>query len=285
MMEMIADGLLAAGGSSYVDASSLPLLLPLLLGAGLLVGLYHALEPDHITAMAALVGRGGGSAGPGRLRRAGVGGSVHGLLWGLGHTSTVFLVAAAVFVFSFSIPERLFGAFEVAVGIMLLALGASAISGGRIPVLSRLHLHSHVHRHEDGTVHSHPHSHGGRKNGGGNVGTHHTHGHKPYLIGCIHGLAGSGALTILLLAAFMPDGAAHAAPHPPLLLPLLPPLLLFISMFGAGSMIGMAAMTGALSLLFVACGSAAWRYIRYASGTAAMALGAYIITTGVWAPL
>ena len=87
---------------------------------------------------------------------------------------------------------------------------------------------------------------------------------SPYVIGCVHGLAGSGGLVVLALSA-VPDAIASSAADAGALLPL--PLLL-ASVFGAGSTIGMVLVAGALSLLFAACGSTntARRAIRYASG-------------------
>ena len=155
--------------------------------------------------------------------------------------------------------------------------GAGGAKRWMLPFLSRLWAHSHVHTHEDGTTHSHPHGHdGGRGEDGGSTG--HSHSHVPYVIGCVHGLAGSGGLVVLALSA-MPDAIAPSAGDAGALLPL--PLLL-ASVFGAGSTIGMVLVAGALSLLFAACGSTstARRAIRYASGGAAILFGAYIIAGG-----
>lgn len=280
----ILDGLLA--GAYHVPYAEAPLLL---LGAGLLVGLYHALEPDHVTAMLSSVRRGqNGGERQGR-RMAGITGSISGLLWGFGHASSIFLVAVLVIILSVNIPHELFDIFEMGVGIMLLLLGVSAVCEGggdtkrrMLPFLSRLWTHSHVHTHEDGTTHSHPHEHDdGRERGGSSTG--HSHSHVPYFIGCVHGLAGSGGLVVLALSA-MPDAITSSAADAGALLPL--PLLL-ASMFGAGSTIGMVLVAGALSLLFAACGSTniARRAIRYASGGAAILFGAYIIASGAAAAL
>ena len=280
----VLDGLLA--GAYHAPYAEAPLLL---LGAGLLVGLYHALEPDHVTAMLTSVRRGQKGEEKQSRRMAGITGSISGLLWGFGHASSIFLVAVAVIILSVNIPHGLFDIFEMGVGVMLLLLGMSAIfegAGGTkrwaLPFLSRLWAHSHVHTHEDGTTHSHPHSHDDRREGGGS-NTGHSHSHVPYVIGCVHGLAGSGGLVVLALSA-MPDAITSSAADAGALLPL--PLLL-ASMFGAGSTIGMVLVAGALSLLFAACGSTntARRTIRYASGGAAILFGAYIIAGGAAAAL
>ncbi len=279
----VLDGLLA--GAYHAPYAEAPLLL---LGAGLLVGLYHALEPDHVTAMLSSVRRGQRGEEKQSRRTAGIAGSISGLLWGFGHASSIFLVAVLVIILSINIPHELFDMFEMGVGAMLILLGVSAIfegAGGArrwaLPLLSRLWTHSHVHTHVDGTTHSHPHSHSDKRgDGGGSTG--HSHSHVPYVIGCVHGLAGSGGLVVLALSA-MPDAIASPAADAGT---LLPPLLL-ASVFGAGSAIGMVLVAGALSLLFAACGStnAARRTIRYASGGGAMLLGAYVIVGSAAAAL
>ncbi len=281
----VLDGLLS--GAANAPYAEVPLLL---LGAGLLVGLYHALEPDHVTAVMSSVRRGHNGEEKQSRRTAGITGSVSGLLWGFGHASSIFLVAVLVIILSVNIPHGLFDIFEMGVGAMLILLGVSAICEGgggtkrwRLPFLSRLWAHSHVHTHEDGTTHSHPHDHDGKRDGSGNSTGHHSHSHVPYIIGCVHGLAGSGGLVVLALSA-MPDAITSSAADAGALLPL--PLLL-ASVFGAGSTIGMVLVAGALSLLFAVCGSTntARRVIRYASGSAAILFGAYIIAGGVAAAL
>ena len=124
------------------------------------------------------------------------------------------------------------------------ARGGSSTKKWRPPFLSRLWAHSHVHTHEDGTTHSHPHDHDGRREeeeGGDSSTGHHSHSHVPYIIGCVHGLAGSGGLVVLALSA-MPDAITSSAADAGALVPL--PLLL-ASMFGAGSTIGMVLVAGA----------------------------------------
>ena len=269
-----------AAGTLQAPHAELSLLL---LGAGLLVGLYHAIEPDHVAAMFAIAGR--QRSKNMSKRRAGANGSKYGMIWGAGHTSAILLVAFAVLVFSASIPDGLFVMFEAAAGVMLIMLGVSVASDGsrRLRFLSGLRLHSHPHTHEDGTTHSHPHTH--------EDGTDHRHGHRSYLVGCIHGLAGSGGLVALWAAATATATAAVVVPtdaslaasailaeaHAPIL------MLSLASVFGVGSVIGMAAVAWALSLLPVVCGRAdsARNAIRYASSAIAIALGAYVVAGSV----
>ena len=258
----------------------------ILLSAGLLIGLFHSLEPDHIAAMAALTG-GQNQKLKDRhkhLRGASIKGAMHGMLWGFGHTTTIFLILVAVFVLSVNIPPHLFGFFEVIQGMILIVLGAFAILGSGIPIPLRLqfHTHSHLHTHEEGTTHSHLHTH--KKKGEHNDDDehdndihqtgkcnqiHHRHGHKSYFIGCIHGLAGSGGLVILMATTFTTNSTQAS--------------LLFASVFGIGSIIGMSVATGMLSILFVTCGKTAItkKIIRYGTGTVAIVAGIYFITLAI----
>ena len=160
----------------------------LLLSAGLLMGLLHVLEPDHVAAMLTQAKTGGS----GRRRKMAVRNSLLGAFWGLGHTSAILLVGVLVFVLSLSIPAPVFGWFEVAAGAMIITLGALVLAGRSLG-----RMHSHIHSHDDGTVHSHPHDDTGE----------HLHSHRSYLIGCVHGLAGSGVLIALGGLALGPLGA------------------------------------------------------------------------------
>ena len=191
----------------------------LLLSAGLAMGMLHAFEPDHI---ASVMTRSDGAsrARPRTIHGtawSGIRGSILGAFWGLGHFSTILVVSLLVFVLAVGIPPIIYHSFEVAAGVMLVALGAAVcIRSGILP------WHSHVHSHLDGTIHSHPHNHRGD----------HAHNHASYMIGCLHGLAGSGSLVVL---AAMTLGEIYD-------------LLYFVLIFGLGSVCGMAIASGTLSI-------------------------------------
>lgn len=247
----------------------------LLLAVGLLIGLYHALEPDHIVAMTALAKRQNQKSKNMSINRryVSIKGAIHGMLWGFGHTTTIFLILVTVFVFSANIPLQIFGFFEIANGLMLIVLGAFAILGNKIPILSKLHFyaHSHSHTHEDGTAHSHPHTHNSNKfnqhvKHNNNDHAYHKHGHRSYLIGCVHGLAGSGGL-VILLGATIADGT-----HAP---------LVFASMFSIGSIIGMVVITSIFSFVLVLYHNANMlqKIIKYGLGTTAIIIGVYFLVT------
>ena len=179
---------------------------------GFLLGIKHALDADHIVAVTTIVSR-----SRSLLRSALV-----GLSWGIGHTLTLFVVGFGVLVFKLTIPDRLSLSMEFVVGIILVLLGVSVI---RQLTAGRAHIH--VHRHGDNR-HLHSHSH--------DNSPEHTHQHvrRPLLIGMVHGLAGSGALTVLVLSTMSSVGQG----------------LLFLLLFGIGSILGMLLFSGLISLPF-----------------------------------
>ena len=188
------------------------------LSLAFVIGMGHALETDHLTAMSNMLAQKGS-------RRALI---LRGAFWGLGHTLALFGLCTAVVLLGLSISGQAQAGLELAVGAMIVALGAQT--------LWRLHrdrVHIHIHEH-DGTKHMHAHSHKGE------TGPHselpHGHGHpganaKALGIGLLHGAAGSGALLILAASATQNIGMALA----------------YFTVFGLGSMAGMAAMSAVIS--------------------------------------
>jgi hypothetical protein len=206
---------------------------------GLLVGLRHAFEPDHLAAVSTLVSE---TRDPRR-------GALLGAVWGLGHTLALVAVGVALIAVGAVLPERLAAAFELAVAVMLLILGArlliqAARAGGTGP--------EHAHRH-GGREHEHHgaigHVHVGRW----------TLAWRPLLVGMVHGLAGSGALTALVFAE-LPGTAARVG---------------YIALFGAGSIAGMALASGVAgaTLRAVARSGRVHRGILVAVGVTSIAVG------------
>jgi ABC-type nickel/cobalt efflux system permease component RcnA len=190
-----------------------------ILALGFLLGMQHALEPDHIAAVSSIA-----------ARRTDVGDIVkHGLTWGLGHTLTLFAVACAAILLGHAIPENFARTTETAVGIMLIGLGAHVLWR-----LWRDRVHFHSHAHGDGTVHIHAHSHAGETLP--HAGASHAHEHgfrwRTLLVGLMHGMAGSAALLVL---------AATQAPSPAAGLG-------YVALFGIGSMIGMGVLSLAIAV-------------------------------------
>lgn len=188
-----------------------------IMGLGFVLGLRHALDADHIVAVSTVL------AERPSLRASGA----VGLFWGLGHTLMLLLVGVCVLALRVSIPEYLAATFEFLVGVMLIVLGVT--------------LARRLYREE---WHVHPHEHGGRRH----LHLHrhtlhqdHTHGHwfqqarRPLLIGMAHGLAGSAALLLIVIA-----GAGTFVQG-----------VGYIVVFGIGSIAGMVAVGTAISLPFV----------------------------------
>ena len=191
---------------------------------GLVLGIRHSLDPDHVVAVSTIVGE---YRNP--LRSFWVGFS-----WGLGHTTTLLLIGIVIIALRLTIPDRLALLLEFFVGIMLIGLGLQVIYN-----FQKKKVHQHAHEHErDAHLHFHSHE---------EVVDHSQKHHqikgigkpfrrkKSYFIGTIHGVAGSAALTLLVLASFES--------------PLVG--LGYILLFGLGSVLSMSIMTILISLPFV----------------------------------
>ncbi len=186
-----------------------------ILVVGLLLGMKHATEADHLAAVATLATRQGSLAQT--LRQ--------GVAWGIGHSLTLMLFGGAVLLLGQVISPRLEQALETAVGVMLVVLGADVLRR-----LVRDRIHFHVHRHEPGTAHVHAHSHRGE---GPHARSAHRHSHagrwplRALAVGMMHGLAGSAALVVLALQTIPSAGLGVG----------------YIALFGAGSIAGMALLS------------------------------------------
>jgi ABC-type nickel/cobalt efflux system permease component RcnA len=214
-------------------------LLPALLGVAL--GMRHALEPDHLAAVSTL-------ASEHKSASAGV---VVGAMWGVGHSVSLFVVGGTLALLEAQMPARVEQTLELLVALMIFGLGVrairQAIREGRTGV-------PHAHRHGE-LVHTHPappaHLHLQRW----------TFSTRPLLVGVLHGLAGSGALTALVLAE-LPTAADRLA---------------YIGLFGAGSVLGMGALTGLAGVPL----SRAARQPRLAAAVLATA-GVVSLVVGTW---
>ena len=127
---------------------------------GFVIGLKHALEVDHVAAVASL-------AWKTTSAREGL---TLGTSWGLGHTITLFIFSSIVLILDTVVSEQLALTLEFFVGFMLVFMGGAIIKN---IVKKRIHLH--MHNHSDGTIHLHFHSHAQD-----NIEHQHTHTeHRP----------------------------------------------------------------------------------------------------------
>lgn len=222
---------------------------------GLLLGMRHALEADHVAAVASLATRSRSVKETTRL----------GIAWGMGHTLTLFVIGSAVLLMDNLVPETVARSLELAVGVMLIVLGVDVIRR-----LIRDGIHFHVHQHDGQRhVHAHGHSHERKAPVIHDMDAHrHTHRQpipwRALFVGLIHGMAGSAALVLLALSTI------HS----------LWQGMLYIALFGFGSIVGMAVLSViiALPLRFTA-DRVAWFYkgLTATIGVLTLVLGASII--------
>jgi len=244
---------------------------------GFFLGMRHATDADHVVAIATIVSR----------ERSMAGSALIGAAWGAGHTITVMAVGTAIIVFGVVIPPRLGMSMEFAVGVMLVVLGVLTLTGmgrvaraayghARLPGGQERDLHDHLHTHGD-YVHRHQHGHGpgahghaeehtplGRldRSGLGRISFYSWL--RPFVVGLVHGLAGSAAVALMILSIIREPVAA----------------LGYLLLFGLGTIVGMMLITLILSAPFaftaVNLPKFNWR-LRVASGLVSCSFGVVLI--------
>jgi len=203
---------------------------------GLLVGLRHAFEPDHLTAVATF-------ATEARDARKG---AVLGAWWGLGHTVSLVLVGIILIGANAVMPAHIAARFELGVCAMLIVLGLRAIYRSiKLGAVGPTHQHTHAgmrHVHAGASSHLH-------------VGTR-VVALRPLMVGLVHGLAGSGALTALVFAE-LPGTSARVA---------------YIAVFGIGSIAGMTIASAIVGVSMRAL-VRSQRWLTLTAGIASVVLG------------
>jgi ABC-type nickel/cobalt efflux system permease component RcnA len=195
------------------------------LAFGFVLGLKHAVEADHLAAVSTIVSE----------RKSLLSSSLVGGLWGIGHTISLLIAGVAVMLLHIKISERMGQALEFSVGLMLVALGLNALR--KLLRHGQLHLHlhqhgsrAHVHPHlHDGSPETDPHTHHGLRldqHQGSRLSA------RPLLVGMMHGFAGSAALMLLVLSTINSRLIG----------------LLYIAVFGGGSIGGMMLMSALVGL-------------------------------------
>ncbi len=188
---------------------------------GFLLGMRHALEADHLAAMATLASASRSMTHTVR----------QGVAWGAGHTLVLVVFGGAVVLLGREIPSATAQSLEAMVGCMLVLLGASTLYR-----LWRDRVHLHRHRHADGADHFHAHAHSLDYRSHDLSGHRHTHARwlpgRAIVIGMVHGLAGSAALVLLSVQAIQSWSGALA----------------YILIFGIGSMLGMGVLSAAIAV-------------------------------------
>jgi len=249
---------------------------------GFFLGMRHATDPDHVIAVTTIVAR----------HRSVRGAALVGAVWGIGHTLTLLIVGGGIVLFGWVIPPRLGLSLELSVGVMLVALGAfnlaallkrlpgkegirpsDAHAGGHVHVVQAASGHSHAHPHGD-YVHTHPHAHEPERHPHApeetplawldrHIGKLRSYQLvRPLVVGVVHGLAGSAAVALLVLAT-IPEPAWA---------------VLYLAIFGIGTIGGMMLVTASLGVPFAASKerAALHRGIRFASGAISIVFGLWI---------
>jgi high-affinity nickel permease len=170
-------------------------LIPLLLAG--VAGFTHAFEIDHLLAVSSMVTR----------RKSAALALKDGLFWGLGHTSTILLIGVVIILAQVAVSEKTFHVFEAGVGCMLVLLGVQRIRD----------MYRKKRQHQLAHAHHTPHSH-----------------QLAYGVGLVHGLAGSGALVLLVMAQI--DSVWEG--------------ITYLLIFGLGSVLGMMVASGVFFMPF-----------------------------------
>jgi high-affinity nickel-transport protein len=192
------------------------------LALGLLLGMRHAMDPDHVVAVAALTAR---------TRRTWSGAWL-GAVWGFGHTLTLTGVGGAIILLNLTLPPRVGLAFEFLVAIALVVVGAlnvgrgaGAVSPARAPRMAAL---------------------------------------RAFGVGLAHGLAGSAAVALLVLATVRDTAWACG----------------YLALFGAGTIVGMVLISAGFSVP-LASATRRWPslgpWMRVATGALSLVLGAWLM--------
>ncbi|MES2773968.1 MAG: urease accessory protein [Bacteroidota bacterium] len=178
-------------------------------------GFTHAFEADHLLAVSNIV------SNRTRVKMA----VKDGMYWGLGHTSTIFLIGILMILFKAAITPQYFKYFEALVGLMLIVLAIYRLQKYFRAKAIVVHAHGHPHA---GETHSHVHVHLQKTD-------KHEHPHSlAYGVGLVHGLAGSGALIVVVMSQMKAPADG----------------LIYLLIFGAGCIGGMVLAAGLFSIPF-----------------------------------
>lgn len=239
-----------------------------IIAIGFFLGMRHATDPDHVLAVTTIVSQ---QRSTGRA-------ALVGAFWGLGHSVTIFVVGSAIILFNLVIPVRMGLTMELSVGFMLIVLGVwnvssflNAVPAAAVPTTDDANfVHTHVHSHGD-IVHSHAHHHDAEhshaaENGwlvrlDASLGGFDVYQVlRPLVVGVVHGLAGSAAIALLILASIRDSRWALA----------------YLIVFGIGTVAGMMLITMSIASAFRFVGTRFQdfgRRLALASGLLSLAFG------------
>jgi high-affinity nickel-transport protein len=223
---------------------------------GLFLGMRHSTDPDHVVAVSTIVSR------QGSIRSS----AAIGLLWGLGHTLTIFFIGSAIIIFGVVIPPRVGLSMEFCVALMLILLGVLNLTGVMSWITNRLtpgaSARAGVSDSGIEKVKGSSRIQSRMEKFAGNLGVYQTL--RPLVVGLVHGLAGSAAVALLVLSTIKSPLWSTA----------------YLLVFGFGTMLGMMVMTAAISLPVLYTGKKFFsvnRHLTVISGMASVAFGMFLV--------
>jgi high-affinity nickel-transport protein len=234
-----------------------------ILAVGFFLGMRHATDPDHVIAVTTIV-----SYQRNKARAA-----LIGAFWGIGHTLTIFVVGTGIILFNLVIPIRLGLSMELSVAVMLIILGVMNVAGFMRSLPLRVEetvVHSHAHSHGDYT-HDHPHTHQPASHShppltwmDRTIGTSSLYQYlRPFVVGLVHGLAGSAAIALLVLTTIRDYHWAIA----------------YLLIFGVGTIAGMMVITMSIASAFTMVSAGREKFSRrlaFASGLLSLGFGLFV---------
>jgi high-affinity nickel-transport protein len=243
-----------------------------ILAVGFFLGMRHATDPDHVIAVTTIVSN----------QRSSLKSALIGAFWGVGHTITIFVVGAGIILFNLVIPVRVGLSMELSVAVMLIILGMVNVAA----FMRSMPAEPVQQSDEEKLVHSHPHSHGGHIHNHSHSHEPSAHSHdpehtslawmdrvfgrsnlylylRPFVVGVVHGLAGSAAVALLVLTTIR---NVHWA-------------IAYLMVFGVGTIAGMMLITMSIASAFIMVGRGGENFSRrlaLASGLLSLAFGVFV---------
>ncbi len=226
-----------------------------IVGLGLILGMRHSTDPDHVVAVSTIVSR----------ERSVGQGAIIGMMWGFGHTLTIFIVGAGIILFNLTIPPRLGLSMEMAVAAMLILLGILNLTGVLQRLTARLTPAAWAAPSAPGLdpLQSKTPSAADDPNFIARLLRRFGYYHllRPLAIGLVHGLAGSAAVALLVLSMIHSPAWAIA----------------YLVVFGLGTVFGMMLMTTVMAIPVALTGRNSSRYLTLASGVVSVCFGMFLV--------
>ena len=238
-------------GAGFLAQAKLPSFVGVLL-LGLFLGMRHSTDPDHVVAVSTIASQ---------ERSVGQGAMI-GMLWGVGHTLTIFLVGSAIILFGLVIPPRVGLSMEFSVALMLILLGVLNLTGALRWLSERFAVVGRGKAQEISKMSRAGNAQSSLEKLMTRYGAYQVF--RPLIIGLVHGLAGSAAVALLVLSTIRSPLWA----------------ITYLLVFGVGTIVGMMLMTSAMAIPVALTGKhfeVAGRYLSPISGIVSMGFGLFLV--------